>query len=121
MSNQLTNSNNLPSTQPVQVNQSVFNFTDMNSNITENTFPNKDNLIEILKEDQINRILKMIKNKILIASIENNTSIRVLLIDTNMFKISNVTFVKTFLVNKGYVITEIEGVAGEQIGWKLSW
>ena len=132
MANNSSSSDNLPSqvgvqnVQPAQAadNQapsSVFKFTDPNSKVTGNTFPSRNNLVEILSEDQFNRILQMIKSKILNAALENVTSIRVMVADVAQFKAQIVTNVKAFLAGKGYTITEIEDSVGQSTGWKLTW
>ena len=129
MANNSSNSDNLPNqvvagnAQPAQPAQapSVFKFTDPNSKVTGNTFPSRANLVEILDEDQFNRILQLVKTKILNASNENLTSIRVMVADVAQFKTQIVTNVKTWLGGKGYTITEIEDAVGQPTGWKLSW
>jgi len=104
-----------------QPNQNVFKFTDYNSKVTGNTFPSRENLIEILYENQFNCILQLIKTKILNVANENLNSIRVLVPDVAHFKPQIVTSVKTWLTDKGYTITEIEDANGQSTGWKLSW
>lgn len=132
MANNSSNSDNLPSlvvggnaqsaqVLDVQASGTVFKFTDLNSKVTGNTFPSRANLVELLAEDQFNRILQLVKTKILNASNENLNSIRVMVADVTQFKVQIVSNVKTWLTGKGYTITEIEDVTGQSIGWKLSW
>jgi hypothetical protein len=132
MANNSSNSDNLPSqivagnapsmqVPDVQASGTVFKFTDPNSKVTGNTFPSRANLVEILTEDQFNRILQLVKTKILNASNENLSSIRVMVADVAQFKVQIVSNVKNWLVGKGYTITEIEDATGQSTGWKLSW
>jgi len=104
-----------------QTNKNVFKFTDINSTVSGSTFPDKTNLVSILTQEHFNRLLQLIKTKILNASLENLNFIRILNPETIQFKGTIVTGVKTFLSGKGYTITDIEDVVGQTIGWKLSW
>lgn len=110
-----------PSRIKAEPEQNVFKFTDYNSKVTGNTFPSRENLIEILYENQFNCILQLIKTKILNAENANLNSIRVLVSDISQFKAQIVTNVKAWLTGKGYTITEIEDGNGQSTGWKLWW
>jgi hypothetical protein len=104
-----------------QSNKNVFKFTDINSTVSGSTFPDKTNLVSILTQEHFNRLLQLIKTKILNASLENLNFIRIHNPETMQFKATTITGVKTFLSGKGYTITDIEDVVGQILGWKLSW
>ena len=103
------------------VTQNVFQFTSNNSQVTRDTFPDKTTLVTMITQDQFNRLLQVIKTKIINASILNLEFIRILNTETTQFKAATITCVKTFLSNKSYSITEIEDATGQSTGWKLGW
>lgn len=91
------------------------------TNITTETFPNIDDLQEIFYKDDFNRVLNIVKNRIIQAKTNN----------LNYAKLYNVDFinipekvmidVKIFLCQeRGYSVSEIENNEGNATGWKLS-
>jgi|LauGreDrversion4_2_1035121.scaffolds.fasta_scaffold04848_9 hypothetical protein len=105
-----------------QANQTgVFKFTDLNSVINSLNFPDKNSVNECFFQENFNRLLGLVRTKMVQANSTNNNFCRVLTADTASYKEIVVTSVKSFLTNKGYVITEIENHDGISTGWKLMW
>ncbi len=119
-------SSNIPvvgGVQPAQQVQqtSVFKFTDLNSVINSLNFPDKNSVNECFFQENFNRLLNLIRTKMVQANSTNTSYCRVLPADTTGYKELVVTSVKSFLTNKGYSIVEIENADGGSTGWKLSW
>ncbi len=99
----------------------VFRFTDLNMAINSLNFPDKNSVNECFFQENFNRLLDLIRGKMVHANSTNLNCCRVLTAETAEYKATVVTSVKSFLTNKGYAITEIENPDGVSTGWKLSW
>jgi hypothetical protein len=108
----------------IQQNQgsaSVFRFTDLNSVVNSLNFPDKASLNECFFQENFNRLLHLVRTRMIDANTFNNNFCRILNPDTANYKPNVVTSVKSFLIGKGYVISEIETPDGIPSGWKLTW
>ncbi len=101
--------------------KNIFNFTDLSKAIDSISFPDKNSVNECFFQENFNRLLNLIRTKMVQANSSNNNYCRVIPADTAGYKDLVVTSVKSFLTNKGYAITEIENADGVSTGWKLSW
>ena len=96
-----------------------------NVQLTRNTFPSLQELTVILYEEQFNRILNIVKTRILnaynnIPPLNNNVA-RLLNNEFNNIPMQVITDVKTFLqTQKGYTITDSEDINGNIIGWRIN-
>ncbi len=99
----------------------VFKFTDLNTAINSLNFPDKNSVNECFFQENFNRLLDLIRTKMVHANGTNNNYCRVLTAETAGYKATVVTSVKSFLTNKGYAITEIENSDGVSTGWKITW
>ncbi len=119
----ISSNNHVPS--GVGVSQSapvcVFKFTDLNTAINSLNFPDKNSVNECFFQENFNRLLDLIRGKMVHANGTNNNCCRILTTETTGYKPNVITSVKSFLTNKGYAITEIENADGVSTGWKLSW
>jgi hypothetical protein len=104
-----------------QLNNNVFKFTDLNLAINSLNFPDKGRLNECFFQENFNRLLHLIRIKMVDANALNNNFCRVLTADTANYKPNVVSSVKSFLIGKGYAISEIENPDGVSTGWKLTW
>ena len=91
------------------------------SKLNSSTFPTKNNLNLALYEYNFNKMLVIIRCKIVEANNRNEQYIRVMNPDLNMFNIKIVDDVKKFLSQKEYNISNIENENNILLGWKLSW
>jgi hypothetical protein len=107
--------------QSEQSNPNVFRFSDLTCAVNTLNWPDKDRVNEFFYQENFNRLLHLIRYKMVEANTTNNNFTRILTADTTGFKSNVIVAVKAFLVNKGYSITEIENMDGVNAGWKLSW
>lgn len=98
---------------------SHFNF--INSQVTMNTFPCRDELNNIIYNINFDSILNIIKNKIIIANSNNNNYIRIIPADYSHVSTDTVNGIKKFLREKGYTVTDIEDLNGINQGFKITW
>jgi hypothetical protein len=111
-----------------------------NNQLTRDTFPNLQDLTTILYDDQFNRVLNIVKNRILaahnniiVAPVINNgvAPIGAPVINNGVARLHNndfinipmqvITDVKNFLRNqKGYTIMDSEDMNGNIIGWRIN-
>jgi hypothetical protein len=85
------------------------------------TFPHLNELQQIFYEDDFNTILNIIKNRIIMARRTNNKDARIL--HNELMNISQpiINDVKLYLKNeRGYIITEIEDINNNYVGFKVS-
>lgn len=99
----------------------AFKFTDPNSIVLRNTFPDKCGLSELYNEDQFNRILQFIKIQMHAAYLKNSNFVKILNTQVTQYNPCIITDVKLFLQNKHYTIVDIEDCNSNSIGWKLCW
>lgn len=89
--------------------------------ITREDFPSVAQFKRICEINNFNRLLDMLKQRMILANNSNQPYARVVVSDYSCFPAGTVTEVKSFLVEKGYRITEIEDANGNPQGWKWSW
>ncbi len=89
--------------------------------ITANNFPSGSALTNLLDEQNFNRILVTIRGKIIEANTRNEKYIRIMNPELVAYSQKLVDNVKKFLLQKEYIITNIENDNLVSIGWKLSW
>lgn len=90
-------------------------------NITADTFPSFTALQDILFREDMNQFLNMIKNRIIQAKRGNIPFVRILQAEQGIYSQHVINETKSFLAVRGYVITELEDVAGVSIGWKINY
>lgn len=95
-------------------------FTEVNK-INANNFPSSNILNSLLDEQNFNKILLLIRGKIIEANTRNDQYIRMMNPELISFNQKIVDSVKKFLLQKEYIITNIENENLALIGWKLSW
>jgi len=89
--------------------------------VTRQTFPSASKSRLIFYEMNFNRLLDIIKNKMVNANNINTTFIKLLTNEIATFAANITTDVIKFLGEQEYTIVEIEDVNGIRVGWKISW
>ena len=93
------------------------NYFDIELNVTN--FPEATNIQTILHNEHVKEILRIIKNNMLVAY---NTNVRYIrLQNLQNYKAEDVLAVRNALTTKHYTITDIEDIAGVNMGIKISW
>lgn len=126
----------------VQITIQVMSNDNKIDSITCASFPTATELNKQLYEKKFNRVLEIIMLKINESTnfIDNPNFVRIQNFDFNnpivvnigpvtnipahlgIYISSNIiSDVKKFLIDKGYIIVDIENAVGESTGWKLSW
>jgi hypothetical protein len=94
----------------------------LNINIkSSDNFPSAQDLKTMLDTNNFNRVLELIRLRIIDANNRNENFIRINNPEFIGFTNKTICDVKSFLVNKGYIIANIENDNLAQIGWRLSW
>ena len=97
------------------------NNTFFSNEITRENFPTANNLTNILYNYNFNKLLTIIKDKIIIANMNNNNYIKLLNNDLLNILQNIINDVKTFLINNGYQIILVEDTNNINIGLKIQW
>lgn len=86
------------------------------------TFPSRNSLIQTFNEQKFNSLLSCIKSKIDNANLINLNYIKMYNIsDLTNYNNETIINIRSFLLNNGYFIIELEDINSNIIGWKLSW
>jgi hypothetical protein len=93
----------------------------VNNRVSRGSFLSRNQVKNILEEHNFNRILEIIKLKMLTANQSNNTMIKIQNSELTNFQPTMVDNVKEFLMGLDYKITDIEDPNGILTGWSISW
>jgi len=115
MSNQLINNNNYTS--------DTFTTNDFNeeTTITRENFPTAVQFKQLYYNTHFNPVLDMIKHKLLDAIAHKQTSVLIMFSEISDCPDDIVDDIRSFLIEQGYRISEIEGYANISQGWELTW
>ena len=86
------------------------------------TFPSRNSLIQTFNEQKFNSLLSCIKSKIDNANLINLNYIKMYNVpDLTNYNNETIINIRSFLLNNGYFIIELEDINSNISGWKLSW
>lgn len=97
-------------------NNKVFN---EQTHITQYTFPSSDELKNILRTNDINRILNTVKNRILLDHSAGLDNTRIQNNELNNIHINIINEAKDILRKLGYRINDVEDQQGVVTSWKI--
>uniref|UniRef100_A0A6C0EBP3 Uncharacterized protein n=1 Tax=viral metagenome TaxID=1070528 RepID=A0A6C0EBP3_9ZZZZ len=90
-------------------------------NVNRDNFPTANNLNDILYNLNFNRILRIIRDRIETANLNNLNYVRILNADILNTAINVINNLKLFLINNGYQIILLEDANNISIGFKIIW
>ena len=90
--------------------------------VARDTFPSRNSLIQTFNEQKFNSLLSCIKSKIDNANLINLNYIKMYNVpDLTNYNNETIINIRSFLLNNGYFIIELEDINSNISGWKLSW
>lgn len=122
MSKSIENNNNIKSTEVLpQVKSNDDVKIEKTIEVTSLTFPNKNKLKSLIFESNFNKFINLLKSRMISAISLNQTFVLIKNIDIESNTLITFSDVKKFLVEKCYIINELEDVTGNRVGWRISW